>query len=170
MAGNAKYDDLAADFPAIVYMPFEQNLDVPVGEMTFFLRTAGDPLAFANAVRDIVHKADARIPVTHLTTQSSEIDGEMSQETLFARLCTGFAILAPGDCLRGAIRNDVLYGRAPYGRDWNSHGAGRATRCGALDGAARGFDPGCSGSGNRRAYSPGHVEICRLLSLWTRAQ
>jgi predicted lysophospholipase L1 biosynthesis ABC-type transport system permease subunit len=94
VAGNAKYDDLAGDFPAIVYMPYEQNLNVPVAEMTFFLRTTGDPLSYAGAVRKIVHEADARIPVTNLGTQASEIDGEMSQEILFARLCTGFAMLA----------------------------------------------------------------------------
>ncbi len=94
VAGNARYDDLAGDFPATVYMPFAQNLNVPVEEMTFFLRTKGDPLAYASAVREMVHQADARIPVTSLGTQTAQIDGEMSQEILFARLCTGFAILA----------------------------------------------------------------------------
>jgi len=94
LAGNAKYDDLAGDFPAIVYMPFQQNLNVPVEEMTFFLRTAGDPMAYATAVREIVHQADARIPVAGLSTQASEIDGEMSHEILFARVCGGFALLA----------------------------------------------------------------------------
>jgi predicted permease len=94
VAGNAKYDDIAGDFPVIVYMPFAQNLNVPIAEMTFFLRTAGDPLAQAKAVREIVHQADARIPVANLRTQASEIAGEMSQEILIARLCTGFAMLA----------------------------------------------------------------------------
>jgi macrolide transport system ATP-binding/permease protein len=108
VAGNAKYDDLAGDFPSVVYMPYEQNLNVPVAEMTFFLRTNGDPLAYASAVREIVHQADARIPVTHLNTQASEIDGEMSQEILFARVCTGFAILAL------AIACVGLYGTMSY--------------------------------------------------------
>jgi predicted permease len=94
VARNVRYDDLAGNFPAIVYMPFEQNLNVPVEEMTFFLRTAGEPLAYASTVREIVHQADARIPVTDLSTQASQIDGEMSQEILFARLCTAFSILA----------------------------------------------------------------------------
>jgi predicted permease len=94
VAGNTKYDDLAGDFPSIVYMPYEQNLNVPVAEMTFFLRTNGDPLSYASAIGKIVHDADARIPVTHLNTQASEIDGEMNQEILFARVCTGFALLA----------------------------------------------------------------------------
>jgi predicted permease len=108
VAGNAKYDDLAGDFPAIVYMPFAQNLNVPIEEMTYFLRTTGDPLSYASAVRKIVHDADARIPVTHLNTQASEIDGEMSQEILMARLCTGFAMLAL------AIACVGLYGMMAY--------------------------------------------------------
>jgi predicted permease len=108
LAGNAKYDDVAGDFPAIVYMPYKQNLNVPVEELTFFLRTAGDPLAYASAVRDIVHEADARIPVTNLGTQASEIEGEMSPENMIARLCTGFAMLAL------AIACVGLYGTMSY--------------------------------------------------------
>lgn len=94
VARNARYDHVSGDFPAIVYLSFEQNLYPRVEDITFFLRTTGEPLAYANMVRDIVHKADARIPVTNLSTQSLQIEGEMSQEILFARLCTGFALLA----------------------------------------------------------------------------
>ena len=108
VAKNARYDDLAGKFPATVYMPFAQNLNVPVEEITFFLRTAGEPLAYASTVREIVHQADARIPVTNLGTQTAQIDGEMSREILFARLCTGFAILAL------AIACVGLYGTTSY--------------------------------------------------------
>lgn len=108
VAKNARYDDLAGNFPATVYMPFEQNLNVPVEEMTFFLRTAGEPLAYASTVREIVHQADPRIPVTNMSTQTAQIDGEMSQEILFARLCTGFAILALSIACVG------LYGTMSY--------------------------------------------------------
>ncbi|HYY72854.1 MAG TPA: FtsX-like permease family protein, partial [Candidatus Bathyarchaeia archaeon] len=94
LAKDARYDDVSGNFPATVYMPFAQNLNVPVEEMTFFLRTAREPLAYASTIREIVHQADAQIPVTNLSTQTAQIDGEMSQEILFARLCTGFAVLA----------------------------------------------------------------------------
>ncbi len=108
VAKNARYEELTGKFPAIVYMPFEQNLNVPVEEMTFLLRTAGDPLTYANAVRQIVHQADARIPVTNLGTQAARIDAEMSEQILFARLCTGFAMLAL------AIACVGLYGTMSY--------------------------------------------------------
>uniref|UniRef100_Q01Y62 Permease n=1 Tax=Solibacter usitatus (strain Ellin6076) TaxID=234267 RepID=Q01Y62_SOLUE len=108
VAKNARYDDLTGPFPAVVYMPFEQNLGIPVEEATFFLRTGADPLAFANTVREIVRQADARIAVTGLGTQTAQIEGEMSQQILFARLCTGFAILAL------AIACVGLYGTMQY--------------------------------------------------------
>jgi len=108
LAKNARYDDLTGDFPAVVYLPFERNLDVPVDEMTFFLRTAGNPQGYASAVREIVHQADARIPVTGLSTQVAQIDREMSQETLLARLCTVFAMLALSIACVG------LYGTTSY--------------------------------------------------------
>jgi predicted permease len=94
VARNTRYDNVSGDFPATVYLPFAQNLYPQVEDITFFLRTSGDPLTYANTVREIVHQADARIPVTNISTQALQIDGEMSQEILFARLCTGFAMLA----------------------------------------------------------------------------
>ncbi len=94
MARNARYDDVSGNFPATVYLPFAQNLYPRVEDITFFLRTTGDPLAYAHMVHETVHQADARIPVTNLSTQALQIDGEMSQEILFARISTGFAILA----------------------------------------------------------------------------
>ncbi len=89
-------------------MPFEQNLDVPVDEITFFLHTAGDPLEYANAVRKIVHDPDARIPVAGLSTQAAQIEHEMIPQIMFARLCTMFATLAL------AIACVGLYGTTSY--------------------------------------------------------
>ena len=108
LAGNARYDDLTGDFPAVVYLPVAQNLDVPVDEMTYFLRTSGNPLRYAAAAREIVHEADARIPAAGLTTQRAQIEQEMGPETLFAYLCTAFAVLAL------AIACVGLYGTTSY--------------------------------------------------------
>ena len=94
LAKNMRYDDLTGDFPAIVYFPVEQNAGLPIDEMTFFLRTAGDPLGYAGAVREIVRQADPRIPVAGLSTQTAQIENEMVLERVFARLCTGFALLS----------------------------------------------------------------------------
>jgi ABC-type antimicrobial peptide transport system permease subunit len=62
--------------------------------MTYALRTTGDPLRYVNSVRDTVHQADDRIPLTKVKTQAAEIDQTINQEIVFAKLCTAFAILA----------------------------------------------------------------------------
>jgi ABC-type antimicrobial peptide transport system permease subunit len=62
--------------------------------MTYALHTAGDPLRYVKSVHEIVREADSRIPVTNVVTQAAEIDRTISREVMFARLCTGFAILA----------------------------------------------------------------------------
>jgi ABC-type antimicrobial peptide transport system permease subunit len=62
--------------------------------MTYALRTAGDPLTYVKSVHEIVREADSRIPVTNVVTQAAEIDRTISREITFAKLCTGFAVLA----------------------------------------------------------------------------
>jgi predicted permease len=62
--------------------------------MTYALRTAGDPLRYVKSVHEIVREADSRIPVTNVVTQAAEIDRTISRELMFAKLCTGFAVLA----------------------------------------------------------------------------
>jgi ABC-type antimicrobial peptide transport system permease subunit len=76
--------------------------------MVYELRTAGNPLVFVKTIRDIVHQADARIPVTDVRTQAAAIDQDMNQEIIFARLCTAFAILAL------VIASIGLYGSMSY--------------------------------------------------------
>jgi len=91
---NAMYNRMGDNFPATVYLPLDQNLGVPIEEMTFFLRTSGDPLKHAGAVREIIHETDPRIPVTNLSTQEQRIEQNIGDEILFARLSAGFALLA----------------------------------------------------------------------------
>jgi macrolide transport system ATP-binding/permease protein len=47
-----------------------------------------------NAVREIARKADSRVPVSDVVTESAAIDRSMNQEVTFARLCTAFGVLA----------------------------------------------------------------------------
>jgi len=93
VAKNASYGNLKREIPPVVYLPFNQGIPLP-NEMTFALRTVGDPLAYVNTVRQIVHQADARLPVSRVHTQQAEIDNQVSQETMLAELCSAFALLA----------------------------------------------------------------------------
>jgi predicted permease len=62
--------------------------------VTYALRTVGDPLRYFRSVHEIVRAADSRIPVTNVVTQDAEIDRSINRELTFAKLCSGFAILA----------------------------------------------------------------------------
>ncbi|MBI2685773.1 MAG: ABC transporter permease [Acidobacteria bacterium] len=87
---------------------------VPVSQIspegvTFALRTAGDPLRYVKSVREIVREADSSIPVANVVTQAAEIDRTINREITFAKLCTGFAVLALLTACVG------LYGTMSYG-------------------------------------------------------
>jgi ABC-type antimicrobial peptide transport system permease subunit len=51
-------------------------------------------MSYVKNVHEIVREADSRIPVTNVATQAAEIDRTISREITFAKLCTGFAVLA----------------------------------------------------------------------------
>jgi macrolide transport system ATP-binding/permease protein len=91
---NTRYGAITGGYPATVYVPFVQGTYYPAGNMVFALRTAGDPLRFVTTVREIVRRADSRVPVTKVRTQAADVDRTMNQEIIFARLCTGLSILA----------------------------------------------------------------------------
>jgi macrolide transport system ATP-binding/permease protein len=94
VAANAQYGPLRRDSPPVVYVSFAQVPAAQLGAATYALRTAGDPLAYASAVRRLVHEADARVPVTELRTQVADIEQTINQEIVFARLCSAFALVA----------------------------------------------------------------------------
>jgi predicted permease len=95
--------------PPTIFLSYSQAVWGPVSDVTYELRTPGDPLAAAAAVREIVKGADPRVPVTRMKTQRALIDGSINQEITFARLCTAFALLAL------AIACVGLYGTMSYG-------------------------------------------------------
>src|SRR5689334_16673067 len=107
VAKNARYAGLKEENQPTVYVPYGLFLG-QLGQMVYEVRTAGNPLNYVNTVREIVHQADARVPVSNVRTQMAQVDQLINQEIIFARLCTGFAIL-------GLIIASVgLYGSMSY--------------------------------------------------------
>lgn len=94
VAANARYGGLKGETPPVVYVGYAQVPSSELELMTFAMRTDGDPLHEAAMVRQIVHEADGRVPVTKFKTLAADIDQTINQEIVFARLCTAFAILA----------------------------------------------------------------------------
>jgi predicted permease len=94
IAANARYGGLKGQPPAVVYLAYAQVPAPAQAQMVYAMRTETDPLRFARTVRQIVHEADGRVPVTNLKTQRADIEQTINQEIVFARLCSAFAILA----------------------------------------------------------------------------
>jgi len=93
VSANLRYGGLKDDEASSMTV-FAAASQTPPDQMTYALRTAGDPLRYVRSVQEIVREADSRIPVTNVVTQAVEIDRTISREVTFAKLCTGFAILA----------------------------------------------------------------------------
>ena len=120
-AANLRYGACEASFGISYTSRSSQDSYYPVEDMTFALRTSGDPLRYAAAARDIVHQADARVPVTNVKTQAAQIDQMMNQEIIFAQLCTAFAILAlrsPASACTARCRTPSRGARRRSGSGW----------------------------------------------------
>ncbi|HEY4362349.1 MAG TPA: ABC transporter permease [Bryobacteraceae bacterium] len=108
VAANTLYGNLKGEVEPTAYLSFAQGSWGPVQGMVYELRTEGNPLNYVHAVRELVQRADARLPLSEVKSQSAWIDQTISQEITFARLCTAFAILAL------AISAVGLYGTMSY--------------------------------------------------------
>jgi predicted permease len=93
VSANLRYGGLKDDEESSMTM-FVPASQISPERMTYALRTAGDPLGYVKSAHEIVREADSRIPVTNVATQAAEIDRTISREIMFAKLCTGFAVLA----------------------------------------------------------------------------
>ncbi|HEV7680733.1 MAG TPA: FtsX-like permease family protein, partial [Pyrinomonadaceae bacterium] len=81
-----------------------------MGEVYFSLRTAGEPTAIVNSVRQAVREVDTSLPITELSTQEERSSRSLSQERLYARLLSffgGLALLAAAIGLAGVLAYSV---------------------------------------------------------------
>ena len=104
---NASYGGLTGTIPPVAYIAYDQGYPEP-DQMVYALRTYGDPFGYINTVREAVRQAAADVPISEIRTQVAEIEQTVSQEIAFARLCSGFAMLAL------AIACVGLYGTISY--------------------------------------------------------
>ncbi|MBI3406178.1 MAG: ABC transporter permease [Acidobacteria bacterium] len=89
---DAKYDSLRREMTPTVYHPLRQAENIPY--MYFEVRTAMDPAALVPAVRSAVASIDRNVPLFGVTTETILIDEHLLRERLFAKLVSGFSLLA----------------------------------------------------------------------------
>jgi len=87
IVGDAKYQTLRSSIDPGVYMP-------SLGGGVFALRTDSDPASLARAVRRAVHDVNPNLIVDNVKSQAAQIDEQLFNERLMARLSSIFGMLA----------------------------------------------------------------------------
>src|SRR5271157_648197 len=93
VVGDARYGQLRAEAPPTVFVPYAQNIQ-DLAEMTFEVRTTGDPTHWMGAIRQTVQGLDRNLPLFDVKTQTEQIEQATFQERLFARFSSFFGLLA----------------------------------------------------------------------------
>jgi predicted permease len=102
---DARVNDIREGAPPMVYMPLAQG----IGNVeSLDVRTAADPAWLAGQVRQVVKEVDPDLPVVRLSTLSTQLENNLAQPRLIARLTTIFGALALGLACLG------LYGVMSY--------------------------------------------------------
>jgi putative ABC transport system permease protein len=97
VAADVKFRGLERNSEPQVYLSSQQVDD---GMITFYapkalaVRTSGDPAALAPAVRDIVRRADPKLPITDLQTLPALVDLETASRAVQVRVLAAFAAVA----------------------------------------------------------------------------
>ena len=88
---DAVYSSLRQSKTPTMYVAHRQH---GAGVMTFEVRTAGDPIAFAPTAREIVRSVDRNLPMFRVQSQEQQIAASVSRERLFATLATWLGAVA----------------------------------------------------------------------------
>jgi putative ABC transport system permease protein len=88
---DARYSQVREAPPAAFYTPYRQS---PVGSITFYVRTSGDPRTLLSSIASTVARADRNLPVDNLRTMTAQINENVSQDRVITTLATSFAGLA----------------------------------------------------------------------------
>jgi len=90
---DVKYEGLGDDPSSLVYIPHRQN---SWGSMTMVVRTAGDPAAAINALRQAFRVVDRDTPISNLQTLQKVLVDSTARQRFGAWLLGTFAALALG--------------------------------------------------------------------------
>ncbi len=91
VVGSIKQAALDAQARPAMYMPHAQS---PTNRLTLLVRTTGEPLAMAAAVREQVRAIDSDVPVTHVQTMETVLGASVAQPRFSMLLVGLFAGLA----------------------------------------------------------------------------
>jgi predicted permease len=109
LVADTKYMSQREELQPLLYTPWQQT-GAAIGDMSFALRTAGEPTALAATVRQVVRELDSNLPVTEVSTQTARAQATLGPERLSARLLSffgGLALLLAAIGLSGVLAYSV---------------------------------------------------------------
>jgi predicted permease len=91
IVGDVRAVDLSKQPPAMVYVPltFRSN-----NTGSFVIRTANDPGAMSDAIREAIWSIDAQVPVPEVRTMATIVDGSLAARNFQLHLLLAFAACA----------------------------------------------------------------------------
>jgi predicted permease len=102
---DARVNDIREVAPPVIYFPIAQG---PRNIDGLDIRTAADPRWVAAQIRQAVASVDPRLPIVDVSTLKEEVNENLTQQRLVARLTSIFGLLALGLACLG------LYGVMSY--------------------------------------------------------
>ena len=91
VVGRVRHDGLARTPTATMYVPFGQD---PFGGMVVTVRTEGDPVQLAPAVRQILREIDPALPAFAITPLAEVVSDSVAQRRFSMLLLAVFAVVA----------------------------------------------------------------------------
>ncbi|HEX9892921.1 MAG TPA: ABC transporter permease [Gemmatimonadales bacterium] len=91
VVGDARYDQLEQPPRLDTYEPHAQR---PRGTMGVVVRTAGDPLGLADAVRSGLREGDPVLPVWNVQSMDDRVSGSLDGRRFTTSILTGFGVAA----------------------------------------------------------------------------